>query len=161
MACNIIMNETGAVRTTQLNPTTTYEIEDINFYVPARLSENNQIFALIRNNKNLYDIIELVRAKEGNLGTNILYKVPLKQALRIKNEQVSLKLLLIDHTTGDFFYGSNVNMKIATNNYQIGRKIVFSQQLTQEIQNLYLKILSMTEENHKLYKKIQEKEKQE
>jgi len=58
-----------------------------------------------------------VRAKEGNIGTNILYKVPFKQSLRINNEQVSLKLLLIDHNTGDFFYGSNVNMKIATNNY--------------------------------------------
>ena len=159
MACNIIMNETGAVRTTQLNIAITYEIEDINFYVPAKMSENNQIFVLIKNSKNLYDIIELVRAKEGNIGTNILYKVPFKQSLRINNEQVSLKLLLIDHNTGDFFYGSNVNMKIATNNYQIGRKIVFSQQLTQEIQNLYLKILSMTEENRQLYKKLQEKEK--
>jgi hypothetical protein len=110
MACNIILNETNTLRVTQFHSGTKYNIEDINFYIPANKSREHQVFLVLKNNKNLYEIIELMPRKEGSSSLNILYKVPLKQALRINNESVVLSFLLINNDTGDFIYSSSIDI---------------------------------------------------
>ena len=41
MACNLIMNDTGTIRTTQFNSNSTYDVGDINFYLPASKAANH------------------------------------------------------------------------------------------------------------------------
>ena len=63
MACNLIMNDAGTIRTTQFNSNSTYDVGDINFYLPASKAANHQVFLMMKNKKNLYEIVELVRSK--------------------------------------------------------------------------------------------------
>lgn len=158
MACNFILGDSGTIRTTQFNASTQYNIEDINFYIPTGKAERNQIFLVLKNERNLYEIVELTRSKGAQSGTNVLYKLPLNQALRVNNEQVVLSLMLIDLTSGEFVYSSTLKVKISTENYQLARQVYISQQVGQKVQDLYIKIVGLTEENKELYKKFKEGE---
>ena len=66
MACNIIMGESGTLRTTQFSATTQYNIDDINFYIPKCKADIEQVFLVLKNHKNLYEIVELVRSKSAS-----------------------------------------------------------------------------------------------
>lgn len=158
MACNLIMGESGTIRTTQFNASTQYNIEDINFYVPQSKATGYQIFLIIKSSKNLYEIVELVRSKGSQSGTNVLYKLSLKQPLRVTNDQVILSLMLIDTQTGEYTYSTSIKAKISTDNYILARQVYISQQVSQKVQDLYIKVLGLTEENRELYKKIKEGE---
>ena len=155
MACNIIMTDTGSLRATQFNSTATYNIEDINFYIPQTKAINHQIFLMLKNEKNLYDIVELTKINSNQSGSNILFKVPLKQALRINNENVILNFMLIDSNNSTCSYSQSMKIHIATDNYILARQVYISQQIGQKVQDLYMKILSLTEENRSLFQKIQ------
>lgn len=159
MACNFILGDSGTIRTTQFNASTQYNIEDINFYIPLRKADDNQVFLVLKNERNLYEIVELTRSKGASSGTNILYRLPLNQALRVNNEQVSLNLMLIDRKTGEFLNSSCVKVKISTDNFQLARQVFVAQSINQKIQDLYVKIIGLTEENRQLYEKMREGEK--
>ena len=57
MACNFILGDSGTIRTTQFNASTQYNIEDINFYIPLRKADDNQVFLVLKNERNLYERI--------------------------------------------------------------------------------------------------------
>lgn len=158
MACNLIMGESGTIRTTQFNASTQYNIEDINFYIPQTRGNGYQVFLVLKGPRNLYEIVELVRSKSASSGTNLLYKLPLKQALRVNNEQVVLNLMLINTQTGEYFYSTDIKVNIITDHYNLARQVFISQQVGQKVQDLYIKVLGLTEENRELYNKIREGE---
>lgn len=151
MACNIILNDTNTLRATQFNAATKYNIEDINFYVPVRKANENQVFLVLKNNKNLYEIIELMPKKDGASSTNIVYKVPLKQALRINNEPVALKFLLININTGEYTYSSSMNINIETDNFRIAQQVYVAQQVNFQTQDLYKKMVGLAAQIEELY----------
>ena len=157
MACNIILNETNILRVTQFHSGTKYNIEDINFYIPANKSREHQVFLVLKNNKNLYEIIELMPRKEGSSSLNILYKVPLKQALRINNESVVLSFLLINNDTGDFIYSSSIDIQIETDNFRIAQQIFVAQQVNYQTQNLYRQMTEMVKDLKESQEKGKEK----
>ena len=66
--------------------------------------------------------------------------------------------MLIDRTSGEFVYSSTLKVKISTENYQLARQVYISQQVGQKVQDLYIKIVGLTEENKELYKKFKEGE---
>lgn len=158
MACNLIMGESGTIRTTQFNASTQYNIEDVNFYIPQTRGNGYQVFLVLKGHRNLYEIVELARSKSASSGTNLLYKLPLKQALRLNNEQVVLNLMLINTQTGEYSYSSEIKINISTDNYTLARSVYVAQQVGQKIQDLYGKIIGLTEENRELYRKIREGE---
>ena len=83
MGCNIIMTDSGTLRATQFNSKECYEISGINFYLPAKISDQYQVFIVMKNSNNLYEIIELSKSNLSQTGSNVLYKIPLNQKLRI------------------------------------------------------------------------------
>lgn len=157
MACNLIMNDSGIIRTTQFNSNSTYDVGDINFYLPASKAANHQVFLMMKNKKNLYEIVELVRSKSATQsGSNVLYKLPLNQTLRINNDQATLRLMLINIETDEYIYSSELKVNISTEHYALARQVYIAQQVGQKVQDLYMRVLALTEENKELYKKIQE-----
>lgn len=156
---NFILNSNGSIRTTQFTPSNEYNIEDINFYVPAQLADNNSVFLVMKNQQNLYEIIELVRSKGTQSVTNILYKVSLKQNIRVNNESVKMYLLLINNSNGEFTKSSVLSVKILTNNFDLTRQIYISQQMTEKMQKIHMQILDLTKKNLEIYEKIKEREK--
>ena len=43
-----------------------YNIDDINFYIPKCKADIEQVFLVLKNHKNLYEIVELVRSKSAS-----------------------------------------------------------------------------------------------
>ena len=152
MTCNIITNESGHIRTTQFSSTTHYDIGEINFYAPSSMASHAQMFLILKNKKGLYEIIELVRS--GTQGTNALYRIPVNQALRVNDEEVEVRLLILNTAADTYILSSPVNMFIHTNNYNIARQIYIAQQIGSSTQAMYSKIVAMTEENKKIYENM-------
>ena len=146
-----ILTDSGSIRTTQFNASTQYNIEDINFYIPVRKANENQVFLVLKNNKNLYEIVELMPKKDGASSTSILYKMPLKQALRINNESVVLKFLLININTGEYTYSSSMNINIETDNFRIAQQVYVAQQVNFQTQDLYKKMVRLAAQIEELY----------
>lgn len=159
MACNIILTDSNAIRTTQFNTTTSYNIEDINFYISAAKAKHNQVFLVIKTNKNLYEIIELIRSKDNKVNSsNVLYKIPLNTTLRITNEQIEMNFMLIDIQTGEYTYSPCIKMHIITNSFKMAQQVYMAQQVNRQIQDLYLKIVGMYNNITELYNNRKEKE---
>lgn len=156
MACNIILTDNNAIRATQFSATAKYNIEEINFYIPVKKARDNQVFIIMKNSKNLYEIVELISLKEGSTSTNMLYKVPLKQALRINNESVSFNLMLINIDTGEYTYSSSFKINICTDTFRMAQQVFTAQQVNRQVQDYYVKTLNLFNKMEELYKNNEE-----
>ena len=145
---NFIMNEAGSIRSTQFSPSIEYDIGEICFYVPQSIS--GQVFLVVRGENNLYEIVELTRAKGIQQGTNILYKLSLEQPLRIDKATATMYLLVINTQDGSYMISSQFKVKITCEKYKIARSVYLSQQVGQKVQYLYTQMLALTEENRKI-----------
>lgn len=152
MTCNIIVNEAGQVRTTHFNSTVQYDIGEINFYYSMSALSNVQMFLILKNKKGIYEIIELVRS--GSQGANTLYRVPLNQTLRVNDEEVEVRVLIINNTTNIYNISNVIKMNISTNNYNLARQVFVAQQVGQSAQTALAHIITMTEENRQIYEAI-------
>ena len=151
MACNIILTDNNAIRATQFSATTKYNIEEINFYIPVKKARDNQVFIIMKNSKNLYEIVELIHLKEGSTSTNMLYKVPLKQALRINNESVNFNLMLININTGEYTYSSSFKINMQTDTFRMAQQVFTAQQVNRQVQEYYVKTLELVNRMEELY----------
>lgn len=151
MACNIILTDNNAIRATQFSATAKYNIEEINFYIPVKKAKDNQVFIIMKNSKNLYEIVELIHLKEGSTSTNMLYKVPLKQALRINNESVNFNLMLINIDTGEYTYSSSFTINMQTDTFRMAQQVFTAQQVNRQVQEYYVKTLELANRMEELY----------
>lgn len=151
MACNIILTDNNAIRATQFSATAKYNIEEINFYIPVKKARDNQVFIIMKNSKNLYEIVELIHLKEGSTSTNMLYKVPLKQALRINNESVNFNLMLINIDTGEYTYSSSFTINMQTDTFRMAQQVFTAQQVNRQVQEYYVKTLELANRMEELY----------
>ena len=151
MACNIILTDNNAIRATQFSATTKYNIEEINFYIPVKKARDNQVFIIMKNSKNLYEIVELIHLKEGSTSTNMLYKVPVKQALRINNESVNFNLMLININTGEYTYSSSFKINMQTDTFRMAQQVFTAQQVNRQVQEYYVKTLELVNRMEELY----------
>lgn len=152
---NFIMENANSFRTTNFNSNLQYDIGELNFYISAKTLSNHQVFLVMKNEKNMMEIIELQKA--GTQATNVLYKVPLNQKLRINNEKVLISLMILDGETGTYQMSSRYAVNIYTDHYELARQIYIAQQVNAQTQAAYAKILAMTEENRKMYQEIKER----
>ena len=152
MACNIIINEAGQLRTTQFDSQLHYDIGDINFYVPEAIKNNIQLFLILKNKKNLFEIVELVHT--GFQGSNAKYNVSINQNIRVNDEEVNVSLLLLNRKSETYKISNSIDMFINTEHYKLARQISIASQVGSQVQTLYSQILALTEENKKIYNQI-------
>lgn len=67
--------------------------------------------------------------------------------------------MLIDLETGLSVFSTPIRIIISTENYMLTRQVYIAQQINQKVQDLYAKILALTEENQNLYNKMREGDK--
>lgn len=157
MACNIIMNNAGELRTTQFSFSNIYDIGEINFYVPTPKANSHQVFLVLKNNRNLREIIELTRSKtDAQSNINTLYKVSADSSTRVGEELVEIYLLLINKETGVYFTSSSIKLNLSAEQHKIARQVRAIGEASQKIQECYAKILVLTEANQELYNKNKE-----
>lgn len=159
MSCNFILDNKGEVRMTSFSQSQTYDIGEINFYVPATEVLNKQIFLVLKNADSLYEIIELKIVKDKSSNLNLLYKVTLNGTIRINNELVNVYLMFIDKDNGEINFSAEKKINISTEKYSLARSVYMAQQINTNIAEYYAKIMALTEQNKELYEKIQKGDK--
>lgn len=152
---NFIMESTNQLRATNFNANLQYDIGELNFHILAKTPSNHQVFLIMKNNKNVVEIIEL--QKVGTQINTVLYKVPLNQKIRVNNEKVLISLMLLDCESGTYQLSSSYAINIYTEYYELARQVYIAQQINAQTQSAYAKILAMTEENRKMYQEIKER----
>ena len=156
MSVNLIFETSDKLRTTNFLTEQTYNIEELNIYINAIFGSFIQVFLILQNERNLYEIISLEKA--GTSGGNVLYKVPINQKLRINNETMSVQIMVLDYRKDLYAYSPKLTMNITTEHYEIARQVYIAQEAGQRIQNYYEQIVMLTEQNKELYKKMCNKE---
>lgn len=155
MACNLILSPSGAIRATSFVPAAHYDVGDVNVYIPTAMTKHAQTFLYLKNEQGLCEIVELTRS--GASGSNTLYKLSLDQPMRVSDEKVELKILLLNGTDGTYVLSNPFNIYLHTNNYVPARQVFLARQIGASMQELYIKVLALTEENRKLINELKER----
>lgn len=147
MIQKMLMNSLGQLRIQNFNPSISYDIGNIEFAIENKLLPTRyQVFLIIKTQNNLYDIIELVHVKQKDTQyVNSIFQLSLDQPLRIENEQVTLKLLIINSITTTYNYSSDFILNIRTDHYKIARQVYVSQLVGQKVEDYYSKITMLAE----------------
>ena len=145
---NIIFEEGGNLRTTQCSTNETYGIESLQFYIPLSHA-NSQAFLILKNSQNLYEIVELSKAKRDK--NHIIYQIASGQTFRVSNDLMSLAILLLDPNKNIYEFSKEISLNLTTDKYVIARQIQLAGQLGAQVQAYYQKIVNLTEENKKIY----------
>lgn len=149
---NIILNEDNSLRTTKFNSDKTYELSDMNIYIPNDVTYTN-IYIVLINRLGINDIIPLELSER--TATHRRYKITYTNPIRINSGDVTVKLLLIDVNnnyssiiSGDFVCSVNID------NYRIAYQTIISEEVSNNVAKMYEKIKQFTEMNIEIYDKI-------
>lgn len=149
---NIIMNKDCTLRTTKFNRDNTYELSDIDVYIPNDFNYTNLYIVLV-SKLGVYDIVPIEFFER--TATHRKYKITYNNPIRISSGDVEVKLLLMDVNknyssiiSGDLVCSVNID------NYRIAYQTVISEQLGKTVAKTYDKIRELTEMNIKIYGKI-------
>ena len=149
---NIILNEDNSLRTTKFNSDKTYELSDMNIYIPNDVTHTN-IYIVLVNKLGINDIIPLELSER--TATHKKYRFTYTNPIRINSGEVEIKLLLIDVDNNySAIISDNLKCNINIDNYQICYQTVISEQLGNSIKSMYEKIKQLTEMNIEIYDKI-------
>ena len=153
---NLILNSSKNIMTTNFFIGTHYDIGDLNFYIPQKsLIQHTQVYVMLKNTKGIYEIVEL--EKVDSSGSNDIYRFSLEQPMRIKDEKVELKILLLNGANGTYIVSNPFDIYLHTNNYVPARQIYIARDIGARMQELYIEVLALTEENRKLVDEIRER----
>lgn len=150
MSANFIFESPTKIRTTNFSPSITYDIGELNFYVSVKFGSNFQVFLILKNQKGIYDIVELTKTNTST-GLNVLYKLPINQTLRVNKELVEASLLVLNND-GTYNLSNAIKVFVSTENYALARQVYIAQEVGKSVQDCYSKVLLLTEKNEEMHK---------
>lgn len=150
MSANFIFESPTKMRTTNFSPSITYDIGELNFYVSVKFGSNFQVFLVLKNQKGIYDIVELTKTNTST-GLNVLYKLPINQTLRVNKELVEASLLVLNND-GTYNLSNAIKVFVSTENYALARQVYIAQEVGKSVQDCYSKVLLLTEKNEEMHK---------
>ena len=152
---NIILNG-NTIRTTKFNKEETYELSDINIYIPNDQNHTNA-YIILKNQQGIYDIIPIEFAEKTT--THKKYRITYTNPIRISSGEAEIKVLLLDiENNYSCIISDNLICNINIDNYKIAHQTVISEQFGNSIKTMYEKINQLTEMNINIYEKMKEGE---
>lgn len=152
---NIILNEDCTLRTTKMSQSETYDLSDIDFFIPNKFN-SFCIFVVLINSVGLTEIIQLNFMENSHQYKK--YKITYSNSIRIDSGEIEIKIILVDSTSRDVFISSGDKLicNITVDNYKIARQVAITNELSLSVYELYKKIEEMTEMNIDIYENIME-----
>lgn len=145
---NIIFENPSSLKTTSITPSGAYNLEDLNVYTSiASFGTHIQVFLIFKNTDGLTEIIEFTKASATS--TNLCWKMPINQGVRVGNEQVEARVLVLDITNNTYSVSSPLQFKLLIDNYQLARQVYFVKEVSNQVQDCYLKMLALVQENER------------
>lgn len=152
---NVILNEDYSLRTTKMFQSESYDLSDINFFIPNRFNSCN-VFIVLINSVGLTEIVPLNFIE--NSHSYKKYKVTYSNSIRVDSGEVEIKIILVDSNSREVCISSGDKLicNITVDNYKIARQVAITNELNISVHELYKKIEQMTEMNINIYEKIME-----
>lgn len=149
---NIILNKDCTLRITKFNRDNTYELSDIDFYIPNELNYSN-LYVILTSKLGVYDIIPIELFER--TATYRKYKITYNNPIRINSGDVEVKLLLIDvNKNYSSIISNDLVCSVNIDNYRIAYQTVISEQVSNNVAKTYDKIKKLTEMNIEIYEKV-------
>lgn len=152
---NIILNEDYTLRTTKMSQSESYDLSDINFFIPNKFNSCN-VYVVLINSVGLTDIIPLNFIE--NSHSYKKFKITYSNSIRVDSGEIEIKIVLVDSNGREVYISSGDKLicNIAVDNYKIARQVAITNELSLSVYELYKKIEQMTEMNIDIYEKIME-----
>lgn len=149
---NIILNEDNSLRTTKFNSDKTYELSDMNIYIPNDVTYTD-IYIVLINKLGINDIIPLELSER--TATHRRYKITYTNPIRINSGDVTVKLLLMDvNNNYSAIVSGDLVCPVNIDNYRIAYQTIISEQVSNNVAKTYNKIKELTEMNIEIYEKV-------
>lgn len=120
------------------------EIGQLEVAFSHKLEEKKQIFLIMKNDQGLIEIVEFVRVgADKDMPSYSLYSIPLDAALRISNEKIEAKILILDVNTSTYKITNSFTMVILSNEFELARQVFLVKDFGAKAQTYYTKLVEL------------------
>ena len=100
----------------------------------------------MQDTQGLYEIVELEYIRPDNSGYPYkIYKVSLRQSIRLSRGQVRIKLMTLDVDTAQYTLSEELPVCLSTEHYNLTRQVYLAEELGSKVQTYYEKIVTLFE----------------
>lgn len=148
MTASIYLEKNGLLRLGEGFPLSKQDIGDINFFVHSENCKNRQIFLMLKDEQGLHEVVELKQIGVSNNGKPYkVYRISLKQKLRLTTNRVTLSLFLLEISTSNYETSNNtLDLNLTTDRFNLHREIYLTQDLGIKVKGYYEKIVTLLEQ---------------
>nr|DAD59762.1 MAG TPA: hypothetical protein [Bacteriophage sp.] len=146
---NIVLDDKNKIRANKLSDVN--DISDIEIYISTQFNYDS-IKVLIFDENNIYDVCSLIKLDE-RMNFHIC-KLDFSSTIRISNGDCQIGLIRIDVKNHTCYTTNFIDVNLDVKNYAASHLTFVSTELNNSINELYQKIVSMTEMNIEIYDKI-------
>jgi hypothetical protein len=150
MVMNVVFeSEKKSLRLVKFNPEETYNLEDLDFYIPSNL-RNATPFLLIKDSEGTKDILKMTKTQSGHAYN--IYSVSLDNAIKVIDGKSSIIVLVL---TNDFMRSAASEIILSYANIKEGMKLNLIESFSNYLTTVYDKVQKLTEMNLEIYKTIE------
>lgn len=143
---NVMCNSQGQIRPLGFNSKNTVSIENIDWCIDDVISKDSEIYLVLQGlTSKLTEIMRLAATRPYD-SHHTVYKVIPEQKLRLNNESVSARLLIIKKGSSVMSPTNSLTFIIETDNYELSRHVALTQDISLVIETYYKAILEMYNE---------------
>ena len=148
---NIIYDiDNNDLRLISFNPSQSYQLEELVFYIPKQL-KNMTPFLLIKDKNSKKDILKLTQISTDR--NYIIYSVSLENKITVSEGASAITLMLLEE---NLFKTVSSSIILAYDNFTLAKQINIIEDLSKQITIAYKKIEELTKMNIEIYKSIEE-----
>lgn len=145
----VFESEKKSLRLVKFNPEETYNLEDLDFYIPSNL-KNATPFLLIKDAEGTKDILKMTKIQNGHAYN--IYSVSLENAITVIDGKSSIIVLVL---TNDFMRSAASEITLSYANIKEGMKLNLIESFSNYLTTVYDKVQKLTEMNLEIYKTIE------
>lgn len=146
----VFESEKKSLRLVKFNPEETYNLEDLDFYIPSSLRDATP-FLLIKDAEGTKDILKMTRIQNGHAYN--IYSVSLENSISVVGGVSSIIVIVL---TNDLMRSASSEIILDYENFQKGIELNSLEKFSYSLAETYNKVQELTKMNIEIYKTIEE-----
>lgn len=121
------------------------DLADIEFYVAKNKNPRitDQVFLIMTDDKGMRDVVELEYKGPAANPTYNIYKVSLRQPVRLVSGMITLQLMALAPGSSDYNLSTEFSISLTAEHYEIARQIYLTKALGAQVQGYYTEIVEL------------------
>lgn len=130
------------------------DLVDIEFHVSKNKNPRilDQVFLIMTDDKGMRDVVELEFKQPAADTAYNIYRVSLRQPVRLISGKTTLQLMTLAPGTSDYRLSSEFTIDLKATNFEITRQIYLTQALGAQVQSYYTEIVELFQQLVKIEK---------